>query len=91
MKILDKQFTYKKNTFLQLWREGNRAIYERTSASKKHISYEVVIIRSHNGYELQGVKIPASEVYPSTSQWGVYGWTYNDLESAKARYSTLKA
>ena len=89
MKILEKEFKYKKFKFKQLIREDNKAIYLVSSIEGKSKSFEVVKIRSHNGYEIQGVQIPPSEVYPSTTQWGLYGWTYTTEEDARKKFLSI--
>ena len=74
----------------QIKRDGNKAIYEKTKKNMKFISYEVIKIGSHTGYELGGQRIEAAETYPSNSQWGRAGWTYNTIESAETHYKRLK-
>lgn len=81
-------FTKKKFLHKQIKREGEFAIYERQKEGQsKH--YEVVIIRSHNGYELAGNKFPPAEMYPSDSQWGVFGWTRPTLEKAEEKFKEI--
>lgn len=74
----------------QLKREGSKALYRKTKKDMNFVSYEVIKIGSHNGYELGGQHIEAAETYPSNSQWGRAGWTHNDLERAEAHYKKLK-
>jgi len=88
MRKLPKTFKQKGFNLSQIKREGNKAIYKKTRG--KVISYEVIVVSSHNGYELGGQKIDPAETYPSTSQWGLKGWTCTTVECAEKRYSTLK-
>lgn len=90
MKILEKQFKANKFNFKQITRVGDAAIYQKTAVDGKALSIEVIRIKSHNGYEIGGVQIPASEVYPSSSQWGLYGWTYNRMEDAEKKFNAIK-
>ena len=83
MKKIEKLFTSKGFEFKQVMRDGDMAIYEKHAAHSKCSSYELIYITSHNGYEIGGNKIPPSEVYPSDTQWGTYGWTYVTLKDAK--------
>lgn len=85
MKKIEKSFTSKGFEFKQILRDGDMAIYEKLAPGSKCSSYELIHITSHNGYVIAGNKIPPSEVYPSDSQWGVYGWTYPTLQAAKAK------
>lgn len=72
-------------------RKGDVAIYKQENAKIKapRANYEVVQIKSHNGYEIGGSKIAAAEVYPGSTQWGLLGWTYQDLPAAKKRFKKL--
>ena len=89
MKKLDKVINKKGFTYTQIVREGNKAIYRQDKEGYTSSSFEVVKIGSHNGYELNGVKIAAAETYPSTSLWGIQGWTCKDLDSAKKKFKKI--
>lgn len=81
MKQLDTKFRQKGFTLEQVKREGNMAIYKRWKEGQQP-HYELIYITSHNGYEIGGNVIPPSEVYPNDNMWGMYGWTYKELETA---------
>ena len=89
MKKLEKTFNKKGFTYTQVIREGNKAIYRQDKRDYNSSSFEVVKIGSHNGYELNGTKIVASETYPSTSLWGIQGWTYQTLDEAKKKFKRI--
>ena len=91
MKKLETTFTKKGFKYTQVTRKGNFAIYkqENVKVKKPVPHYEVVEIKSHNGYEIGGSKIVPAEVYPGSTQWGLLGWTYSDLDSAKERFNKL--
>jgi len=91
MKKLEKVFTKKGFKYTQVERKGNVAIYKQESISvtDPKPNYEVVQIKSHNGYEIGGSKIAAAEVYPGSTQWGILGWTHLDLSSAEKRFKRL--
>jgi len=89
MKKLEKTFNKKGFTYTQVVREGNKAIYRQDKSDYTSASYEVVKIGSHNGYELNGTKIAASETYPSTSLWGTQGWTFQSLDDAKKKFKKI--
>ena len=92
MKQLPIQFTKQGFNHEQVRREGDVAIYRRAPASGAYQHhFEVVRIESHNGYTIAGVHCPPSETYPTPEQWGSRGWTYNDAESANAKFSELVA
>lgn len=91
MKKLETEFVKKGFKFTQINRKGNVAIYKQESLSVESpkANYEVVQIKSHNGYEIGGSKIAAAEVYPGSTQWGLLGWTYQDLPTAEKRFKKL--
>lgn len=92
MKKLEKTFAKKRFIYTQYKRVGNKAIYTQKRDDKecKQVRYEVIIIKSHDGYEIAGNKIPAGEVYPSSTQWGTLGWTFLDLPDAENKFKKLK-
>lgn len=78
MKTLATEITAKGFTYRQVTRDGNVAIYsQHDHPSSKPGAYEVIIIQSHDGYEIGGAHIPAAESFPSTSAWGSKGWTFS--------------
>jgi len=92
MKKLSEKFIKKSFRHVLVKREGDVAIYKR-----RHIEntgrwhYEVVVITSHDGTYINENLIEASEIYPSTSQWGLMGWTHTTIEEAEKRFLlTLK-
>lgn len=90
MKILPKTIQNKGFTLKQLKRVGDKAIYEQTKEDQTGVSYEVIRIGRHSGYELGGQKIAPAETYPGSSQWGINGWTFQDLASAERKFKSLK-
>ena len=90
MKVLEKSFTRKKFQYDQICRNGNLAIYTQPHTESQGQTFEVIVIKSHNGYEIAGTRIEAAEVYPSDTQWGILGWTYQTLEAAKNKLKTLE-
>lgn len=90
MKVLEKNFTYKGFEHSQVLREGNIAIYKQKLQEGVTERFEVVTIDSHNGYEIAGQKFPPSEMYPSSNQWGVKGFTLLTYEDALEKFNFLK-
>jgi hypothetical protein len=86
--------TFRKNgfNFKQLLRRDKVALFEKT---KPHLLpqrfYEVIIIQEHDDYFMCDLLIPASECYPSSEQWGIYGLSYSDRAKAIAKYQELVA
>jgi hypothetical protein len=92
MKTLEKKITNKNFSYKQIVRENNVAIYEQKIIDSEDPTkrYEVIIIRSHDGYEINGNKIAPSEMYPSANQWGQLGWTCLTMEDAQKRFKKVK-
>lgn len=93
MKKINEKFTKKGFKYTQIKRKGSKAIYlqERDADDSAIKNYEVIIIKSHDGYEIGGSVIPPGEVYPSSTQWGTLGWTFSSLEDAEMRFNTIRA
>lgn len=89
MKTLPTQFHKRGFSFKQIERKNGFAIYSKFKLNTKILSYEVIEILSHNGYTLGNTEIPASETFPSSEQWGIKGWTYDDLTAAKKKFLDL--
>lgn len=87
MKTIEPQFRHNQFDYRQLTRIGDVAIYEQTKGKIR--AFEVVRIGRHNGFSVAGKTFPPSETYPSSEQWGQKGWTYTDLESARAKLQSL--
>lgn len=88
-KVIPTQFKKKGFNYIQLRREGMKAIYQQTREDSTINNYEVVRLGRHNGYSMGGSFIEPSETYPGSSLWGIMGWTCTDLESANKRFSQL--
>ena len=67
----------------QLERAGMVALLEKSKPGY-HCGYEVVIVQSHDGFEIAGRYIEAGESMPPTSQWGSKGWTFLPSDKAGA-------
>jgi hypothetical protein len=92
LKILEESFTSKGFKFQQIKRHGDVAIYKKKLDDPESDSshYEVIAIKKHNGYEIAGVKVPPSEMYPSDSQWGDWAFTCTSIEDANKRFDYLQ-
>lgn len=91
MNILATTFTKLGWTFTQVRREGMVAIYTKRKPNwaPDCQDYEVIIVRNRRERLIDGRTIEAHEGYPSDEEWGTYGWSYTNLESAKRRMSEL--
>ena len=91
MKKLSDKFKTSGFTLELIKRVDFFAIYGRFKEDFKKETYhfEVIRIRSHNGYFMKGKEIAASEFYPSTSSWGVDGFTFKSLKEAENKLEQL--
>jgi hypothetical protein len=87
MQKLETRFTMYGHNFKQLERKENFALFERTLPDGKVIAYEVIRIRIKGEKEVFGKKRPATEAYPTTSQFGDGAWSliYTPIEKALVR------
>jgi len=88
MKTIQEIFQKSGWGFKQIERRGEWAIYERTAIldnAKAH--YEVVRIRSHNGFKIPGTEQMAepAEIYPSDAVWGRDGFTLPTFDQAQEK------
>lgn len=75
-----------------LRRVGPIALFARWNRDiNRTSSFEVVRICRAPAGELFGRPLPPREVYPSTSQWGQDGWTYQHKGGAVQRFDALTA
>jgi hypothetical protein len=90
MKQIETQFTQKGWQLTQRHRVYDIAIFERVKETVEP-HYEVVRIKSHNGFQIPGtdrMSEPA-EYYPSEKSWGVDGFTFSSMEEASAKMHKL--
>ena len=90
---LESDFQRGEFNYKQIAREGDVAIYEQTwrGCSEPSVCYEVIRIRRHNGKEIKGQWVEPSEFYPSSTEWGKYGFTFTDKEAAFAKLQKIAA
>jgi len=74
--------------FKMIKRTKKKAIFEQSIKNKVY-AYETILVSRHNGFSLGDAYIEPSETYPSTSEWGVKGFTFKTLEEAEEKYKTL--
>ena len=72
-------------------RAGFVATYARWRRSNPPgpVHSEVVVIRRQKAHTHNEIEYPEREVYPSSEQWGTYGWTYQDEDQARAKFEAL--
>jgi hypothetical protein len=75
----------------QIARRGDIAIYEQRWSGSENVAFEVVRIRWREASEIEGRFIESAEVYPSSEQWGDYGWTVTTLDAAYEKLSVQRS
>jgi hypothetical protein len=87
-KLLETQFQRGGFSYKQIAREKDVAIFEQAwrRSSEPSICWEVVIIRRHSGKTIKGHWVEPSEFYPSSSEWGKYGFTFPNRDKALAKF-----
>ncbi len=91
MNKLEKKFTTSGFDFRQMKRKDNWALYEKRRGGS--VSYEIIKIRSkeETKAKIQGKEIifKAGEYYPSTTEFGDFGWAFMELRNALQEYTVL--
>jgi len=49
------------------------------------VCYEVVRIRRHEGFQINGRFVEPAEIYPKAEAWGVDGFTLTEKDAAFAK------
>jgi hypothetical protein len=84
-----KQLTsYTKNgyDFELLTRKGNVGVFCGSPKVGTIKTWEVIIIKSHNGREIAGNYFPPAEFPPSNEEWGSKGWTFSNSIDAMNKF-----
>lgn len=92
MKTIPETFTKSGWHFHQVDRRGEWAIFERHAVrGNARTHFEVVRIRSHNGFKIPGTDQMAepAEIYPSEGVWGRDGFTLTTLERALEKFEQV--
>jgi hypothetical protein len=92
MKTIPETFTKSGWHFRQIERRGEWAIFQRHACREDaRIHYEVVRIRSHNGFKIPGTETMAdpAEIYPSDNVWGRDGFTLPTITTAREKFEQL--
>lgn len=100
MKLLPQTFEKKGFLHAEEYREGNIAIYKRWKPEGTP-HWETIIVRvapaskftvdePKNGHiRTRTIEREEQEVYPSSEQWGKFGWTYGSYEAARAKAESI--
>jgi hypothetical protein len=72
-----------------VWREKDVVIYEQSKPHHTKPYFEVLKVKTHEGYEIAGNKYEKSEYLPSSEEWGKYGFTCVSLKEAKTKAGEL--
>jgi len=91
MKKLPLEINKKGFVYTQIKRVKDTEIYKQKSLdiAVKSEWFEVIKIKSHNGMTLGGNYIAPSEMYPSSTQWGVLGFTYQNQKDAEIKFKEI--
>lgn len=90
-KPLPAEFIQKGWTHKEVWRDEDIRIFERWKPSSPSHHFEVVRIRHNAERTIGGVKLEASESYPSEREWGTNGFSFQELPLAITKAKTLSS
>jgi hypothetical protein len=85
------QFPFCRDGFShELLEQADLVCLVRRSKGNRQIHFEVVVLQWSKGRTWPSGRIsPDGWHYPSSEQWGTYGWTYRDLVEARPKYHSL--
>ena len=90
MQIVEEHFEDGTFRYDQIERQGMKALYSQTHKTSGIQRYETVILRVKKaGIAPGGYDIPEREAYPTSREWGLYGWTFYTLSEARRDYERL--
>ena len=88
-KLLPLQFVRAGLVWNQVQRTHDKALYAG-SLNGKIVEWECIRVRTFPGKTIFGTHyVSEREKYPSSSDWGTYGFTHNDKGRAYAKYESL--
>lgn len=90
MDTVPQKFTSNGYDYVQVRRDGKRAIFEQRRKGTV-IAWEVVEIKQLPATTIFGKAYPEREGYPSNEDWGTLAWSCSTLERALERYNNLEA
>jgi len=98
MRLLEKEFILKGFRFTQMEGNENFTIYLKENnvpvdSLSYYYCYEVIKIikrnaESFNRFSTQ-IEMPSRELYPNDNNWGLQGWTFQDLPTAEGYFIKL--
>jgi len=87
---LPTRFRHNGFDYEQIHREADLAIYRQSWNGNKHsAAFEVISIRRHDGFRIDGRFVEPAEVYPNSEAWGTDGFTVMDKDLAFIRLRKL--
>jgi hypothetical protein len=91
MVTLEKEMNFQGRALRQIKRIGMIAVYEVYGLRRVLYGFEVIVIRVRQAEEAFGRAYPEREVYPSSEEWGTYGFTFlaRDPSGAQKRVLNL--
>lgn len=89
MKTIPEQYTRNGFCHQLIRRKGNVAVYKQEKDIYK--AFEVVVIRTMKKDNALTGQMTGDEYLPSSSDWGLFGWTYRSEDDANRKFEELIA
>jgi hypothetical protein len=88
--MIPEQFHKYGRDYKLVKRDGRAVMYVITRKGVL-VGWEVMVVQNRKESVLGGKVFPAGEALPSSSLWGVFGWSYSDggLDLCEARYAKV--
>jgi hypothetical protein len=87
------QFPFRRDGFLhELLEQTGPVCLVRRSKGSRQMDYEVARLQRHKSRKWPNGKFtPEGWHYPTSQQWGTYGWSYADLAKARKKYDEVRS
>lgn len=85
MEKLPKTFVKWNSTWHEIQRRGDHAIYQQIGRNGA-VHFVVFKILKRKASQIGKQFIKAAEMVPSDAHWGLYGWTFKELEKAQNKF-----
>jgi hypothetical protein len=87
---LPTRFRHDGFDYQQIHREEDFAIYRQTWEGNEHsAAFEIIRIRRHDGFHIDGRFVEPGEIYPKSVTWGTDGWTIENRDAAFRKLWTI--
>lgn len=90
LRLLESKFTRAGHLFEKIEEGPTFFLYQVRREDAPRNWFEVFQRRVYKGREIEGKEIPPAEAYPNDNAFGVWAWTFERLDAARAKAFTIR-